>query len=59
MSRDTVDKSEAWDAATAVPPKAKVEIARLRAALEELSCPHVTEKPLWWQIIARNALKST
>lgn len=31
----TVDKSEAWDAATEIPPKARKEITRLRERLKE------------------------
>lgn len=33
-----------------------VENERLREALKEISCPHVTDKPLWWQAAARAAL---
>jgi len=35
------------------------ENERMREALEELSCRHVTAKPLWWQVVARDALKET
>lgn len=46
--------TEAADHITALQAK----VARLEAALEELSCRHVTEGPLWWQSIARNALRA-
>ena len=36
-TRATVDKSEAWDAATAIPPKVQEEITRLRAALVKIA----------------------
>lgn len=35
---------------------ALAEIERLREALKEISCTHVTDKPLWWQAAARAAL---
>ncbi|MCP4485741.1 MAG: hypothetical protein GY820_00150 [Gammaproteobacteria bacterium] len=37
----------------------QAKVARLEAALEELSCRHVTKGPLWWQSIARKALEET
>ena len=36
----------------------EAKVARYEEALEELSCRHVTEGPLWWQSIARNVLES-
>ena len=32
------------------------EIERLHKALENISCPHMTQDPLWWQAAARYAL---
>jgi hypothetical protein len=34
----------------------RAQLARARKALEVISCPHVTEHPIWWQIRARQAL---
>lgn len=37
----------------------RAENQRMREALERISCPRVTEGPLWWQEEARTALHST
>jgi len=37
--------------------KAHDRIVELEGALERLSCRHVTEQPLWWQLEARAALQ--
>lgn len=31
---------------------------QMREALEKIACRHVTESPLWWQELARAALKA-
>lgn len=51
-------KRDQLSALTIRADKAEAALATAQEALTKLSCPHVTEGPLWWQIEARQALAS-